>query len=188
MHVMARRAAGRTLVVGIVLVGVGVLWMVAEGDHLDRVAEHMRGAGDLEGGDEREHSEQEHEPRDHARTPSLAIQDHERTFARMATRVDGLAHALPQVRPDDVDELAARFLLGAGRPATRIEDVESDVALDELGHQAIDRAATGRERLKDASAFMLVVERALDGFHLTADPPDPVQELGLVPYRVRHPW
>jgi hypothetical protein len=53
-------------------------------------------------------------------------------------------------------------------------------------HQPIQGAATRRHELKHAGTFVLTVERPFDGFHLSANPPNPAQELRFVFCCVRH--
>jgi hypothetical protein len=64
--------------------------------------------------------------------------------------------------------------------------MESNLALDDLGHQSRRRAAHRRDQLKDVLAFSLFVESPLDCLDLSAEPADTLQKLHFVPDKVGH--
>ena len=52
----------------------------------------------------------------------------------------------------------------------RIDDVEADMVLDHLGHQARQRAARGDDQMQYGGAALFVLERAFDRFDLATHP------------------
>lgn len=58
--------------------------------------------------------------------------------------------------------------------------MKSDMAVENLGHQRIDRAPAGGNRVQDVRALGAALDRVLDGFHLPSNPPDAIQHLLLV--------
>jgi hypothetical protein len=54
------------------------------------------------------------------------------------------------------------------------------VSFDELGHEAIERAAAGGDELEDVLALTFAFEGAFDGFNLTFNAPDAGQGSFLV--------
>jgi hypothetical protein len=64
--------------------------------------------------------------------------------------------------------------------------MKMDVVLDHFGHQARHGAARGDNQVQDTGAALLILDGALDGFDLTADTADPVQELYLLAFDVGH--
>jgi hypothetical protein len=61
-----------------------------------------------------------------------------------------------------------------------IDDVKSDVALYNLRHQPIDRAAASGDRVQNMRAFGAFLERSFDSVDLPLDAANPIQELVLV--------
>ena len=81
-----------------------------------------------------------------------------------------------QVGLNDFDQLLGAFgpLLVA---LTRwIHYVQPDVVRDDLGHQAVHRAARRNYKLKDLGATLFLVERAFNRLDLTSYPPYPRQQ------------
>ena len=94
--------------------------------------------------------------------------------------------SLFQVGADDVDELVC-----AARPLhvvvmRRIGDVDPDVILHQLGHQAIGGSADRYNELHDLRASHLGLQRALDRLHLTTQATNTVQQLAFLFDRVAH--
>src|ERR1700687_5687584 len=79
---------------------------------------------------------------------------------------------------------SARFHLGRVLARPWVEDVESDMAFHHFRHQAIQCATASRHELKHAGTFLIAVERSLDGFHQSANPPNSTQEFRFVLCRV----
>jgi hypothetical protein len=77
----------------------------------------------------------------------------------LRTRAD-----LFQIGANEVDEVFGEFrgdlLLDA------VDEVKSDVGFENLGHEAVDAAADGREQHELASAIIVGRQRALDGVQL----------------------
>ena len=92
-----------------------------------------------------------------------------------------------KIRAQGADQIVGRAGLFIGRRAVAGEDVITDVAFDDLGHQRVHRAPAGRDVVQDVGAVRaLLVEGLLDCGNLPHDPADPVQELFLFLYRVCH--
>jgi hypothetical protein len=86
---------------------------------------------------------------------------------------------LLQVSLNYVDQLFGAA--GAGAAFTvRIDDVDADVILDYLRHQAVHRAARGHDQVKDVGASFFLVDRTFERFDLSAYAANPVQELGFL--------
>ncbi len=101
-------------------------------------------------------------------------------------RHGGEPSSLFQVGADDVDELS-----GAARPLDvvvmrRIGEVDPDVILHHLGHQAIGGSADRYNELHDLGASRLGLQRALDRLHLAAETTNTVQQLAFLFDRVTH--
>src|ERR1700687_2248200 len=86
---------------------------------------------------------------------------------------------LLQVCLDYVDQLFGSASAGAAF-TVRIDDVDADVILDDLRHQAVHRAARGDDEMKDFGASFFFVDRAFERFDLAAHAADSVQELGFL--------
>jgi hypothetical protein len=78
---------------------------------------------------------------------------------------------------------AGRF---AGRAVVGVHDVEADVALDHLGHEALDGPVAGGDGVQDGRAVLLLVNGLLDAFDLTPDAADAVEQFLLVADGVGH--
>jgi hypothetical protein len=64
----------------------------------------------------------------------------------------------PEKRAHDVDQLLRGLGLLGARRLGRIEQVEPDVAFDDLHHEAIDGATRRRHRLEDREGVPVVLE------------------------------
>jgi hypothetical protein len=60
------------------------------------------------------------------------------------------------------------------------------MTLKHFRHQAVQGATASGHELKHARTFVLTLERPLDGLDLSANPPNPTQELHFVFCCVRH--
>src|ERR1700730_4206581 len=92
---------------------------------------------------------------------------------------------LLQVCLNYVDQLLGAAGSGAAFTVW-IHDVDADVILDNLRHQAVHRATRGDDEMKNLAASFFLVDRAFERFDLAAHAPDPVQELGFFFDGVRH--
>ena len=82
-----------------------------------------------------------------------------------------------------------RFSFGTARAfgvLRRIDDMQPDVILDHLGHQAVHGAARGDDQVQDGGAAFLVLERAFDRLDLAAHAPDPIKQFELLAFGVGH--
>jgi hypothetical protein len=64
--------------------------------------------------------------------------------------------------------------------------VKADMALKEFGHQTMERTPAGGNRHQNRSTVLLGFQRVLYGVKLPANAVHPMQQLLLVPDRVRH--
>jgi hypothetical protein len=80
----------------------------------------------------------------------------------------------------DIDQLLSAFRSVTIMLACRIDDVEANVILHNLRHEAIDRAAHRRNQMKNVSAADFLLKRTLNGFDLPTDATHTFQELGLL--------
>jgi hypothetical protein len=88
-------------------------------------------------------------------------------------RAGGLCGGLFEIGADEVDEFFAE--VGREGDAAVLEQVQADVVLEDLGHDAVDAAADGGEKHEDVGAVLVLGEGALDGVHLATDAFDAVQ-------------
>jgi hypothetical protein len=93
---------------------------------------------------------------------------------------------LSQVGMNDLDQLLGPLGAVAVGIACRVGDMEPDVVLHDLRHEAVHGAACGRYEMHDLGATSFTLERALDRLDLAADTPDAIQQLGFFANRVRH--
>src|SRR5580704_17471040 len=80
-------------------------------------------------------------------------------------------------------------LFGAAHPLGVLDGLDhvlADVVLHHLGHQAVHGAACRDDQMQHGGAALLVLQRALDRLDLAAHPPDPVEQLVLLDFRMRH--
>jgi hypothetical protein len=61
-----------------------------------------------------------------------------------------------------------------------IDHVESDVALNDLGHQPVYGAPASGDRVQNVRAFGAFLKRSFDRFNLPLDVANPIQELILI--------
>src|SRR5580658_3515897 len=88
-----------------------------------------------------------------------------------------------EIGVDDVNQLIGGRGARAGDAA---EHVLAQVILEDFRQQTVDGAPRGREQVHDVRAVGVALERALDGLHLAANPPDAVQQLLFVAHGVSH--
>jgi hypothetical protein len=86
----------------------------------------------------------------------------------------------PQVRFQHINQ----FLCGPGSIGcgvlVGVYHVKADVPVEDLGHQRIDRAAAGRNRVEDVRTICLAFDRVLDGLYLSPNSPDAIEDLFLI--------
>lgn len=87
---------------------------------------------------------------------------------------------------DDVDEffggLGSRVVAGK----RGIDEMFPNMILDHFRNEAVEGSAARRRLLQDTRAFLLFLDRALDGLDLAPDPLQPIEELGFLASDVRH--
>jgi hypothetical protein len=93
---------------------------------------------------------------------------------------------LAKVSSDDLDDFFSRPLLFSGRLVLRVEDVKTNMALHNFGHEGINRAPTRRDCEKDIRTILVPFQGFLDGVDLTPQTPDPVQKFRFGLYGVCH--
>jgi len=64
--------------------------------------------------------------------------------------------------------------------------MEEDVTLDQLRHEAVQRAAGGGHELEDLGAPVLLLDGALERLDLSTDTPDAADQLLFILGGVRH--
>ena len=62
----------------------------------------------------------------------------------------------------------------------------SNVILDQLAHQAVERTACTGDLLQHRGAVGILIDRFLDRRHLSRDPANPRHQPGLVLLKVSH--
>ena len=67
-----------------------------------------------------------------------------------------------QISPDDLDDVFRRFVRGLRIPG----HVIADVIFEQLSHQAVDGAASGRQSLENIGARRVLFQRPLNGLQL----------------------
>ena len=70
--------------------------------------------------------------------------------------------------------------------ALGVDQMRSDVVLDDLGHQTRHRSARAGDEVKDLVAARFCVQRPFDRLDLTADPADAGQKLVFLANGVGH--
>src|ERR1700683_961813 len=98
----------------------------------------------------------------------------------------GRIAALLQVGAHDINQFLGSFHLGRVLAVVGGQDVEEDVSFHDLGHKTIQRPTASSHELKDSGAFLLRVERPLNGVYLPTNPSDTYQKLFFVFARVCH--
>src|SRR4029450_1923650 len=94
--------------------------------------------------------------------------------------------SLLEVGADSVDQFAGRGGTVSIALTRWIDDVEADVILHDLGHEAVDRAADGRDELQRLRTARLVLQGPLEGVDLSPDTPHAADEFGLLADRMSH--
>ena len=117
----------------------------------------------------RSHWEGEERGRTRVRLPSRATQCMNHPFFEHERRS-------LQERAHNVDELLGGFGLLSGRRLGRIQHVKPDMALDDLHHQTVQRAATRGHGLEDFK-WVAVLEATLHRLQLPSDPAGTMQQL-----------
>ena len=64
--------------------------------------------------------------------------------------------------------------------------MESDVSFHDLGHETVQRPTASSHELKDSGAFLLRIERPLNGVYLPTNPSNACQKLFFVFACVSH--
>ena len=82
-----------------------------------------------------------------------------------------------QVGLNNFDQLLSAFGPLRVVLTRRIHYVQPDVVRDDLGHQAVHRAARRNDKLKDLGTALFLVERAFNCLDLTSYSPHPRQQL-----------
>jgi hypothetical protein len=97
-----------------------------------------------------------------------------------------LRRASLQVSAQNVDQLLGRH--GSFRPGIliRVHYMESDMPVEHLCHQGIERATASGDGVQDFRAIGFTLDGILDGFNLALDPADPVEQFLLIPNNVSH--
>jgi hypothetical protein len=96
--------------------------------------------------------------------------------------VPDLRDALLQISADDLDYVLGGFFGGFGI----LRHVIEDVVLHELGHQAVDGAASSGQAVKHFGALLVLIEAFEDGFQLADDFLGAVDEIQFFSGRMRH--
>ena len=76
-----------------------------------------------------------------------------------------------------MNEIVGRLGLFVGRCDARIENVKPDVPFNDLRHQGVHRAAAGGNIVKHIGTLGLLLEGAIDCFHLPSDSTDAIEQL-----------
>ena len=90
------------------------------------------------------------------------------------------------VRLHHIHEFLRRPRLGGGGPTVRVHHVVADVALNDLGHEAVHGTPRCRYEAHDIGTILLVLKRALDGLHLTDEALGTSDQFSFVSDSVRH--
>jgi hypothetical protein len=91
-----------------------------------------------------------------------------------------------EIGADDIDQLvggvgSVRVALSLG-----IDDVDTDVVLHNLGHEAVDRPPDGRDQLQRLRAPRLSLESPFEGLDLSPNAADPADQLGFAAAGMAH--
>lgn len=82
---------------------------------------------------------------------------------------------LLQIGTERLDEIVGGLCLFVGGTGVRVQDVEADVALDDLCHKRVHRTAAGGDVVEYIGALSLLIERSFNRIDLPADAPDTIQ-------------
>jgi hypothetical protein len=91
-----------------------------------------------------------------------------------------------EIAPHHGDELSRGASLFRFRLSVRIDDVKTNMAFEDLGHQAVERAAGSRDELQYLSAILFLVDGFFDSINLPLEPSHPVYELLLASNGMSH--
>jgi hypothetical protein len=61
-----------------------------------------------------------------------------------------------------------------------IYHVKADVPVEDLGHERIDRAAAGRDRVQDVGTICLPFDRVFNRIYLSPNSSDAIEDLFLI--------
>jgi hypothetical protein len=87
---------------------------------------------------------------------------------------------------NDFDEFLGRNSLRRLPPGAGVNHVFPDMILDHFGDEAVQGTAARSRLLKHISALIIRLHGAFDGFDLTAQSLDAIQQLGLLFGYVTH--
>jgi len=91
-----------------------------------------------------------------------------------------------EIAPHHGDQLPRGASLFRFRLSVRIDDVKTNMAFEDLGHQAVERAAGSRDELQYLSAILFLVDGFFDSINLPLEPSHPVDELLLASNGMSH--
>src|SRR4029077_15685650 len=100
--------------------------------------------------------------------------------------IHGFQVLLFQIRFHHGDQLSCGASLFRFRLTVRIDDVKTNMAFEDLAHQAVERAAASRDELQYLSAILFLVEGFFDSINLPLEPSHPVDELLLASTSMSH--
>jgi hypothetical protein len=87
---------------------------------------------------------------------------------------------------NEVDQLLSRVAIKGASVLDGVDQVRSDVLLDNFGQEAVHRATAAGDQVHDLGAPGVPLKRPLDSVDLPADAAHPVQELLPIVDRVSH--
>jgi hypothetical protein len=87
---------------------------------------------------------------------------------------------------NEVDQLLGRVAIERASVLHRVDEVRSDVLLDDFGEEAVHRATAGGNQVHDLGAPGFPLQSPFDSVDLPADAAHPVQELLPFVDRVSH--
>src|SRR4029077_9159577 len=91
-----------------------------------------------------------------------------------------------EIGPHHGDHLSCGVSLFRFQLPVRIDDVKTKMAFEDLGHQAVKRAAGSRDELQYLSAILFLVDGFFDSINLPLEPSHPVDELLLASNSMSH--
>src|SRR5581483_7133580 len=77
-----------------------------------------------------------------------------------------------EVSPHEADQIFSQFF-GRLCAATRVGNMQTDMILQDLGHQAVNASANSSEQHQNIGALIAFSDRALNGIHLAGKPFNP---------------
>jgi hypothetical protein len=93
---------------------------------------------------------------------------------------------LPQVSPKDSDQLLGFSQACFAVALSGRNQMFTDLRLEHFGHQPVDGALGGGDRLQNVGAISLFTQGAFDTFDLTADAPDAFDQTILIASQMGH--